>query len=524
MLTRSETDTALHAAKPLIEPLITAAEAYPAMERAFLDTKNEIWAGYRVFDLFTKLRSEEGRAIGETWFDLVVHKLRRGVHFHLALSDFDPIMGTALHHDTWQSMRALLAAAEVAGERAKIDIVAAAHPARVGRPHRLLFWPWVLKRLKQRVDDLNGLDPETRARRMMHLPGLARHVESLENGLLRAKMWPPADLLPTTHHQKMAVFDRRLLCIGGLDLDERRYDDPAHRRRRDETWHDVQIMVTGGPLVDEAQMHLETFLNVTAGHADPPPATHLLSTLSRKRRVTTPFMGPKPVRRTLESAHLARIGTSRRLIYLETQFFRDQGIAQALAEAGREHPDLGLILVLPGAPEDVAFEGNDSMDARYGEWLQARAIDRVEAAFGHRAAICSPVRPEAFDSGGRDCLAGSPIVYVHAKVSIFDTSSAIISSANLNGRSLQWDTETGMELTDPEMVAGFRDRVLEHWLGEPPGREFTDPETAVAALRARARRNLEVPPDRRKGFLVPHDAQPSREFGRRAPGVPAAMV
>jgi phospholipase D1/2 len=519
MLKRPDTDTS-----PNRRALITAAEAYPAMERAFLGAEREIWAGYRVFDLFTKLRTEEAREIGETWFDLVVHTLRRGVHIHLALSDFDPIMASALHGETWKSMRAFLAAAEVAGESAKVDVVAAAHPARVGKPHRLLFWPWVRRRLKEIVDELNGLDPALRDRRLHHLPGLERHVERLENGTLRPKKWPPADLLPATHHQKIAVFDRRLLCVGGLDLDERRYDDPSHRRRRDKTWHDVQMMVSNHPVVDEAQTHLETFLKVTAGHCDPLPATHLLTTLSRKRQVTTPFMGPKTLRRTLEEVHLARIGTVRRLIYLETQFFRDQGIAKALAQAARRQPDLGLILVLPAAPEDVAFDGNTSMDARYGEWLQARAIRTISDAFGARAAICSPVRPEAFDSGGRDCSAGSPIIYVHAKVSIFDTSSAIVSSANLNARSLQWDTEAGMEMTDPEAVEALRGRVLEHWLGEDPGREFTDPDTAVAAIRARAKRNLEVAPEDRKGFLVPHDPRPAQEFGRRAPGIPEALV
>jgi phospholipase D1/2 len=509
---------------PVLRPFITAAEAYPAMERAFLEAEREIWAGFRVFDLFTRLRSAEARDVGDTWFDLVLHTLRRGVHIHMALSDFDPIMATSLHRNTWRSMRAFLAAADLAGPDAKLDLVAAAHPARVGRPHRLAFWPWVRRRLKDRVEDLNALDPETRALRLHHLPGLARHVAWQDDGRLRPKKWPPADLLPATHHQKIAVFDRRMLWIGGLDLDERRYDDPGHRRRRDETWHDVQLMVSGGPVVDEAQAHLETFLDVSAGRRAPPPATHLLSTLSRKRRVTTPFLGPRPLRRTLEEAYLARIGAARRLIYLETQFFRAPWIAQALARAAHANPELGLILVLPAAPEDVAFDGRTSRDARFGEWLQARAIGKVQEAFGARAAICSPVRPEAFDSGGRDCCAGSPIIYVHAKVAIFDTASALVSSANLNGRSLRWDTEAGVELTDPDMVSGFRARVLEHWLGEPPGADFTGPGTAVAAIRARAQRNLEVAPDRRKGFLVPHDPRPARDFGRRAPGVPSAMV
>lgn len=70
---------------------VTAAEAYPALERAFLAAESEISAGFRVFDLRTGLRSPEGQAIGATWFQLIVHTLKRGVANSIVLSDFDPI-------------------------------------------------------------------------------------------------------------------------------------------------------------------------------------------------------------------------------------------------------------------------------------------------------------------------------------------------------------------------------------------------------------------------------------------------
>lgn len=504
--------------------LVTAAEAYPEMERAFLSAQREIWAGYRVFDLSTRLRSDEARKIGTTWFDLIIHTLKRGVKIRMALSDFDPILAPALHHDTWRSMRAFLAAAECAGPDAPLSIIAATHPARVGRPLRLLFWPFVLKKLHALVDDLNGQSAAKRARQLESMPGLLPHVKRLADGTLRARSWPIADLIPATHHQKIAVFDRSCLCVGGLDLDERRYDDPDHSRRRDETWHDIQLMITGGPEVAEAQSHLESFLEVTNGDRKPPEASRLLTTLSRKRRLTTPFMGPRPLRSALCDAHHRLIRSAQRLIYLETQYFRDMDISEALASAGRDNPDLGLVLVIPAAPDDVAFEGSTSLDARYGEYLQAKAISRIEEAFGDRLALCSPVRPEACESDGRDSLAGSPIVYVHAKVSIFDSARAIISSANLNTRSLFWDTEAGVELTDADLVCHLTTRVFRHWLEQDPAPEFLDPATAVAAVRKLIAQNLSAKPDQRQGFLVPHDPEPARRFGRRIPGVPPAMV
>ncbi|MDD9718987.1 phospholipase D-like domain-containing protein [Dinoroseobacter sp. PD6] len=507
-----------------VQVLITAAEAFPELERAFLAASSEIWASFRVFDLRTKLRSDAAKAIGETWFDLVEHTLSRGVAIHMAISDFDAIMAPRLHNHTWNSMRAFLAAAEIAGPQACLDVVGAAHPARAGRPHRVLVWPWVYRRLAEVVEDLNADTPDRRARRLEHLPGLARHVEKDDDGFVRAKRWPPADLLPVTHHQKLAVFDRKTVYIGGLDLDERRYDDPDHQRGRDETWHDVQLMVEGGALAREAQSHVEQFLKVTAGRGDPPPATELLTTVSRRHRVTTPFLGPKPVRNTLLEAHLARIESSEDLIYLETQFFRDIRIADALAKRKREAPSLDLIVVLPGAPEDVAFDGATSSDAKFGEFQQVRAFDRVQQAFGEDCIFCAPVRPEAYETGKRDCLAGSPIIYVHAKLAIFDTTRAIVSSANLNGRSLSWDTEAGLELDDPEMVAHLQRRTFSHWYGEDAPEAFLAPDTAVAEWRKRAMRNLQAKPSARQGFLVPYDPERARAFGRWVPGVPDALV
>ncbi|NJM81477.1 MAG: hypothetical protein HC844_02405 [Tabrizicola sp.] len=62
--------------------LLTAAEAYPALERAFRAAEREIWAGFRIFDLRTRLCSPEAMSVGQTWFDLVAHTLKRGVEIN----------------------------------------------------------------------------------------------------------------------------------------------------------------------------------------------------------------------------------------------------------------------------------------------------------------------------------------------------------------------------------------------------------------------------------------------------------
>lgn len=523
MLHKASSDGARENGLEDLRVLLTAEEAFPEMERAFLAAKTEVWAGFRVFDLWTKLRSEEGRAVGETWFDLIVAVLKRGVALKFVLSDFDPIFAPALHRAAWKARRAFIAAGEVAGKGAKLSVVNSTHASRVGTLPRLLLWPRVWRELVWQARTLNAMPSDARALRLEASPGLRQWLVEMPGGTLRACRWPPPPLIPGTHHQKIAVFDRDLLCIGGLDLDERRYDDTDHRRRRDKTWHDVQVFCRG-KVVAEAQAHMETFLGTVAGGDDPPETRLLLRTLSRRRRFDPLFLAPKPIVREIAEAHHAMIGRAKRLIYLETQFFRDRPLAGALAKAARANPDLGLILILPAAPEDVAFEGNTGSDARFGEFLQARCIETVSEAFGERAAICSPVRPQGLSGRGRDVLYGAPIIYVHAKVSIFDDTEAIVSSANLNGRSLLWDTEAGVALDREEDVKALRRRVFAHWLPEDAGDEFFDTARAPGAWSELASDNAERDPDERRGFVVPHDPEPARAFGRRLPGVPDAFV
>jgi phospholipase D1/2 len=503
--------------------LITAEEAYPAMERAFLAARHEVWAGFRVFDLSTKLRSDEGLAIGNTWFDIIVHVLRKGVALHFILSDFDPIIGADLHAASWQARRQFIAAQEVVGLDAKLHVTNALHSARIGMLPRILLWPALVRKLAKEAKKLNSMPPAERAHRLECSPGLRPFLIEETGGRLKSRKWPPPPLVPGTHHQKIAVFDRELLCVGGLDLDERRYDDKGHHRRRDKTWHDVQLMCRG-PVAQSAQRHLEGFLDVVAGKSEPSGQSGLLRTLSSRRRLQFPFLGPRPEVCELARAHLRAIKGARQLIYLESQFFRDFNIADTLAEAAARNPNLDLILILPAAPEVVAFEGATGADARHGEYLQAQSVARVIEAFGDRAAICSPVRPKRSEGRGRDVLHGSPIIYVHAKVSVFDDARAIVSSANLNGRSMLWDTEAGVEMDRASDVHGLRKRVFTHWQDKDTEQEFFDLDTAAGCWRARAQENAVCEPEARRGFLVPHDVRPARAFGRWYPGLPHALV
>ena len=508
--------------------LLTAAEAYPALEAAFLDARFEIHVSFRVFDLDTALRSARGREVGARWFDLIVHVLRRGVVLRIDLADFDPCARPEMHRGTWRTMRMLAAARELAGARARLSARALMHPAQSGLAVRMAFWPMVMGRLGRHAQWLNDQPAQTRRTMLRDLPGLAPYLAGDPRHALKRRLLCLPRLFPAIHHQKIALFDKKWLYIGGLDLDDRRYDTPEHARAAAQTWHDVQLMMTG-PVTREARAHLDSFHEVAARQCPAPLPRRLLRTIAQRRRFGAFSIGPKPQNREIATAHEMLIARARKLIYLETQYFRSLSLARHLAKAARERPDLNLILILPAAPEAVAFEGNTGIEQRYGEYLQARAIAIVQQAFGARAFVGNPAQPKPAARRSeqpdlRDRVVGAPLVYVHAKVSIFDDDSAIVSSANLNGRSLAWDTESGVYLRRSDGVETMRRRIMRHWLPAGVDPACLELDQAASHWARIAHRNAELEPEQRRGFLMPYDRDAGQHLGQWVPFVPAEMV
>ncbi len=515
--------------QPKVKVLVTAGAAYPTLERAFLTAEREIVAGFRVFDLKTRLRSPEGLAIGATWFDLMIHTLQRGVEVRLVLSDFDPVARPRLHRATWRTVRMFWAAAELAGPSAKLRLTPSMHSAVAGIWPRMLFWPLVQSRLLRLAGWLRRQVHAHRLTALREMPG-AKAMLAAKDALPRPRLFSLPPLYPATHHQKLAVFDGTRLYIGGLDLDERFYDTPDHALPGHETWHDVQLMVEG-PVAADARTHLLGFLDVIAGRAEPAgPAPEreglrFVRTLSRRRgRGGWRVIAPEPIVSEIEAAHHEAVGTASRLIYIETQYFRNRRLARRLAEEARNKPDLKLILILPAAPDDVAFEGSTGLDARLGEFLQAKCLRILRRGFGRRLFVGGAAQPRRTRAKGRAQLKGAPLVYIHAKVSIFDDHRAIVSSANLNGRSLRWDTEAGLVINDPAVATDLRRQLMEHWLPKGAGADYFDPDRALQAWWALAARNAKAAPERRQGFILPYNLREAEAFGRAFPLVPDEMV
>lgn len=496
-------------AAPGLTPLITASEMFPALEEMVLSAQHEVLLAFRIFDARTALRSDAALSRGlKTWADLFAHTAARGVTLRLLLADFDAVFTPDLHRAAWAS------ASRFAGrvtDHPNAEIVCALHDCAPAPLWQAIFAPQIRKRLARlRMTAQEHLTPT----QLRALAGEHR-------------------LRPVTLHQKFAVVDGTRAIIGGIDVDERRWDDDSHDQRPEDTWHDVSMQLTGG-IAPDLRLHFAdcwnrarrtcgTVFSATATAMAPAPAaarddgTDLLRTVSTHHDGLVNF-GPVTRVREHEAAHLDAFARAERSIYIESQFFRHMPLADALARRAEERPELNLILVLPTEPERVIFGRDSGMDARHAQALQIRCLDRLRRAFGDRLAIVSPAQPRPAPAGTPKPVAGSGIIYLHSKVTLIDDRIGIVGSANLNGRSLLWDTEASIRFRDADAISTLRRRLGRKWLGQA----FGDPDRADTWTSA-ARAAAATAPADRLSMILPYPEGRNRRFARYVPILPAAM-
>lgn len=546
-----------------VVPLIEAAEMYPALEELVLGANESVYFAFRIFDPTTKARSEQARKRGlEDWTAVLKDAVLRGVTVRLLLTDFEPVMANDLHAGSWTTFHVLQEmAAELPEERRDaLEMMIIQQEGEIGWGWRqLLRLPLRLKisRLVRSLD-ADGGDPLTMIRTR---PGLWRHIRD-KKGHLRYRPAPPPRLWPATYHQKFAIIDHHIAILGGLDVDERRYDDKRHRQRADQTWHDLSVRLEG-PAVADCVEHFRTLWNgemdryraiaaewmtgaerkLTLDPLDPIPAIDALLAASgsataqmlrtRSRHDPRLFaVGPRPHIRELKAAHRNMIFSAKRLLYVEAQFFRSLEAAEWICKAATANPHLQVILLIANAPEEVAFAGQEENPAhRHGEYLQSKAIRRMRRVLGDRLGVFSLAKQhrvagaEKQFSESRGSAFNSGLVYIHAKLLIADDASCLVSSANINGRSFEWDTEFGLLWQDggEAGIGRFRERLWTQLLGDR-GPGTAEPEDALTFWRHVAGKNVARQPEDRQGFVIPYQERRARRYGKRVVYVPDDLV
>jgi phosphatidylserine/phosphatidylglycerophosphate/cardiolipin synthase-like enzyme len=338
-----------------------------------------------------------------------------------------------------------------------------------------------------------------------------------------------------SHHQKLVVVrhpaspERDVAFVGGIDLGYSRNDDSEHDGDPQvmdfpevysarPPWHDIQAEVHGPAVHDLEHTFRERWYGSTILDLPSPVrqlydrAYHIGAMTNRPLPEPTPDnqarRGPHAVQvlrtyparlrrypfaprgeRSIAHAYRKAFARARRLVYLEDQYLWSRPVAEIIAGALRDQPDLHVIAVVPRYPD------HDSTMTQLPAILGRHDVIRAcKAAGGDRFAV--------YDLENRQ---GTP-VYVHAKVVVVDDVWAMVGSDNLNRRSWSHDSELSIAVLDsqpdarePRDPAGLgdgartfaRDLRLQLWrehLDREPDdvADLLDPEEAFAAFRRQA--------------------------------------
>lgn len=544
-----------------VEPLIEAADMFPQLEELVLDAKRSVWMSFRIFDPETRTRSARCKKQGlKDWAELIGHAVRNGIEVRILLADFEPVLADYLHAGSWSTYKSIRAIVEKLPEenRERLQLIVIQHEGEMGWGWRQLLRVVLRNRVRKVVEKL--LSRRKHDDGGLHSrPGLWRYIKWKDD---EPKSWapaPPPRLWPATYHQKFVVVDGETAIIGGLDLDERRWDDRRHRQRANETWHDVSARIRG-PVVGDATEHFRRLWNqempryrviveewtspagrelmldplteipAAAKTKDAAPGKATVQLVRTQSRKSSSMFATGPVCgiRELKAAHRGIILSAKRQLYIEAQFFRSKDAANWVEEALRASPELEVIILVANAPEEIAFEGQvDNLAHRHGEHLQARALGRLLRKAGpNRVGLFTLAKHEPTNASEkkfeetRGTAYGSGLIHIHAKLLIADDQACLLSSANINGRSFEWDTELGVIWSEPgDAIADFKRTLWIQLFGDSPPDEMN-----LDGWRDIARFNSGAKPEQRKGFILPYQLGRAKRFARPYWFIPDDLV
>lgn len=280
--------------------------------------------------------------------------------------------------------------------------------------------------------------------------------------------------LGACHHQKMIVIDDKVAFCGGGDIGPDRWDTPRHldddprreKTRRDhkdyDSRHEVMGIVDGDAAVMLAEIFRERWRRATGEDVPRAAATTALvwpdcvepdfQDIAAGASRTYARWRDLPEVRETEALHLASIREAKRLIYMENQYFTSPLVAEALAVRLREADGPEVLLI--STEHSPSYFDQATMDKTRFDF-----VAHLQAADDHgRFRAYSPVT-----------TLGRTII-VHAKLTIVDDRLLRIGSANINNRSMGFDSECDLALemrgeAQARRLSELRRRLVAHWLG-----------------------------------------------------------
>lgn len=314
--------------------------------------------------------------------------------------------------------------------------------------------------------------------------------------------------LGSCHHQKIVCIDDRFAMVGAIDITRQRWDTRAHidhdRRRRTPAGrsygphHDVALAVEGDAARTLDELCRQRWERATGEALPPPPRAEgtdeavgwpcgipvITGNINCGiARTMPPYDGTEGIFE-IESLYLRAIRLARHRIYIENQYLAGRAVGRAIAERLSEDDPPEIVIVNPRSADG---------------WLEEKAMDTARAKI---AALC-----RRRDHADRFRLL-YPVtergasIYVHAKVIIVDDRFLKVGSANINNRSMGFDTEADVAIEAAEDDPGLRRTIFDQMLDLAAEHLDVAPET------------LEAEMDRRDGSLIAAIDALRREEGR----------
>ena len=264
------------------------------------------------------------------------------------------------------------------------------------------------------------------------------------------------DSMDASHHQKFVVIDGKIAFVGGLDLCSARWDERDHRVNHPlrvnadqssyKPFHDLQSSHVGPIALKLAELFKQRWKIVAGGELDLPsersesgaqvemtiPIAASTVAISRTQPTTScgSEHGNEPVRE-IRQLFLDAISAAAHLIYIENQYFSSEALFKALVErmAARNRSRLEIVLIIAKDAEAVV----EQLSIGIAQERVIRGLKEVARENGHSLGIYHPV---SVSPEGEELP-----TYIHSKLLLIDDRFLSVGSANMNNRSMGYDTE-----------------------------------------------------------------------------------
>jgi phospholipase D1/2 len=295
------------------------------------------------------------------------------------------------------------------------------------------------------------------------------------------------DYFDASHHQKYVVIDGIIAFVGGLDLCSGRWDERDHRAdnpqrsNADETryqpFHDIQAYHVG-PVAQKLAEHFTARWECTGCEKLELPPAAVARQINFEPTVTiaatrmaisrTQTHGDNKSRvQEIRRLFLDAIDAAEELIYIENQYFSSKALYQGLVARmmDKSRPRLDIVLMI--AKDADAFLEQISIGIAQEKLV--RGLREIAIEEGHSLGIYYPA------SVGAD---GEEVAtYIHSKLFLVDDRFLSIGSANMNNRSMGYDTELNVAWEglsrDLKVIESIRE-VRVNLLAEHTGLDLTE--------------------------------------------------